>query len=132
LNQCGREPNCVAVTGTVGDACGELEELGRVDDRVRDPGALDQLLLVLGPHVAAVRDPIAADDGQHDVMSHAGCCLHLQDVPRRRLEELEHDGSSNDGELDTSTTTAASARASLRPSPVRVLTPVLGAAGTVS
>jgi hypothetical protein len=25
-------------------------------------------------------------------MSHAGCCLHLQDTPRRRLKELEHSG----------------------------------------
>ena len=40
--------------------------------------------------------------------------------------------SSNDGEFDTSTTTSAPARASVRPSPVRVLTPVPGDAGTAS
>jgi hypothetical protein len=40
--------------------------------------------------------------------------------------------SSNEGELDTSTTTWAPARASARPSPVSVLTPVFGAAATAS
>src|SRR3954464_11763258 len=40
--------------------------------------------------------------------------------------------SSNDGELDTSTTTDAPLRMSASPSPVRVLTPVLGAAATAS
>jgi hypothetical protein len=38
--------------------------------------------------------------------------------------------SSKDGEFDTSTTTAASARASTKPSPVSVLTPESGDAGT--
>jgi hypothetical protein len=40
--------------------------------------------------------------------------------------------SANDGEFDTSTTTAAPWSTSARPSPVRVFTPVLGAAGTAS
>src|ERR1700757_3292817 len=40
--------------------------------------------------------------------------------------------SSNEGELDTSTTTSALVRASARPSPVSVLTPVLGEAATTS
>src|SRR5262245_27365070 len=40
--------------------------------------------------------------------------------------------SSNDGELDTSTTTPASASALVRPSPVMVLTPVFGEAAMVS
>src|SRR5436305_12775097 len=40
--------------------------------------------------------------------------------------------SANDGEFDTSTTTAAPWGTSARPSPVRVFTPVLGAAGTAS
>src|SRR4051794_30850206 len=40
--------------------------------------------------------------------------------------------SSNDGEFETSTTTAASRSASARPTPVRVLTPVSGDAGTAS
>src|SRR5262249_8218032 len=40
--------------------------------------------------------------------------------------------SSNEGELDTSTTTSAPVRASARPSPVIVLTPVLGDAATAS
>src|SRR5215213_4688968 len=38
--------------------------------------------------------------------------------------------SSKDGEFDTSTTTAALSRASAKPSPVSVLTPVAGDAGT--
>ena len=40
--------------------------------------------------------------------------------------------SSNEGELDTSTTTSAAVRASATPSPVSVLTPVLGDAATAS
>ena len=40
--------------------------------------------------------------------------------------------SSNDGELDTSTTTDAPASTSSRPSPVIVLTPDAGEAGTTS
>jgi hypothetical protein len=39
---------------------------------------------------------------------------------------------SNDGEFDTSTTTAAPVTASASPSPVRVFTPVLGDAATAS
>jgi hypothetical protein len=38
--------------------------------------------------------------------------------------------SSKDGEFDTSTTTAALSRASAKPSPVSVLTPECGDAGT--
>src|SRR5271156_331616 len=40
--------------------------------------------------------------------------------------------SSNEGALDTSTTTSAPVRASARPSPVRVLTPLRGEAATAS
>src|SRR5215510_1932744 len=40
--------------------------------------------------------------------------------------------SSNDGEFETSTTTCAPLRTSANPSPVSVLTPVLGAAATAS
>jgi hypothetical protein len=40
--------------------------------------------------------------------------------------------SANDGEFDTSTTTAAPLSTSASPSPVRVFTPVFGAAGTAS
>src|SRR5258705_9182290 len=40
--------------------------------------------------------------------------------------------SSKDGELETSTTTWAPLSTSANPSPVRVLTPVLGAAATAS
>src|SRR5262245_3427528 len=40
--------------------------------------------------------------------------------------------SSQEGELDTSTTTEAPFSTSARPSPVRVFTPVLGAAATAS
>src|SRR5215813_12554304 len=40
--------------------------------------------------------------------------------------------SSNDGEFETSTTTCAPLSTSANPSPVRVFTPVLGAAATAS
>ena len=94
----------------------------------------DQLLLRdLGPQVAAVGQPVGADDGHRDVMSDPGGRLGGEQVAGRRREELEdRAASSNDGEFDTSTTTDAPSRASARPSPVMVLTPVFGAAASAS
>src|SRR5258705_4598237 len=45
LNEYRRQPNRRSVSGFIGDARDELEELRRVDDRVRDPGARDQRFL---------------------------------------------------------------------------------------
>jgi hypothetical protein len=48
------------------------------------------------------------------------------------LKKFRTATSSNDGELDTSTTTLAPSSASRRPLPVSVSTPVSGEAGTAS
>ena len=56
-------------------------------------GAPDQLLLRdLGPEVAAVGQPVGADDRQGDVVPDAGRGLGVQQVARGGLEELEHRG----------------------------------------
>src|SRR5262249_56537987 len=56
----------------------------------------------------------------------AGCGFRREKVAPGGLEELQQ------GELARSMTTCAPAMASLRPSPVIVLTPVLGDAATTS
>src|SRR5262249_15719346 len=62
----------VAAGGLVGDAADELEELGRVDDRVGDRGVLDQLLLGnLRPHVTTVGQAVGPHDRQRHVMPNA-------------------------------------------------------------
>ena len=45
LNEDRGQPNRRSVGGFIGDALDELEELRRLDDRVRDPAPLDQLFL---------------------------------------------------------------------------------------
>src|SRR5258705_12843469 len=71
---------------------GELEELRRVNDRVRDPGTLDQRFLrVLRSEVGTVGYTLGSHHGQRDVMPHTGCCRVLEKVTRGRREEL-HDG----------------------------------------
>ena len=55
LNEYRWQPNRRSVSGFIGDALDELEELRRVNDRVRDPGTLDQRFLsVLRPEVGTV------------------------------------------------------------------------------
>ena len=61
LNERRWQPNARSVGGFIGDASDELEELGRVNNRVRDPGTLDQgLLRVLGPEVRTVGYPLGS------------------------------------------------------------------------
>ena len=91
LNEHRRQTDDLAVGGVVGDAADELEELRGVDDRIRDGGPFDQLLLSgLRPHVAALGQPIGADHRQGDVMTNAGGRLRVEEVAGRGLEELEH------------------------------------------
>ena len=72
LDQDGCEPHRVCVGCSIGDALDELEELRRVDDRVRDRRFLDQLLLGnLGAEVAALGKPIGSHDRQRDVVGDA-------------------------------------------------------------
>ena len=82
----------------VGDALDELEELGRVDDRVRDPRRPDQLLLgelrqeVAGGRrfgIAALSQRLRADDRQGDMVPDACRRLGGEQVLGRGLEELE-------------------------------------------
>src|ERR1700724_2785402 len=62
----------------------------------------------------------------------ARCGLRREKVAAGGLEEFQHRLSSNEGELARSITTCVPAMACLRPSPVMVLTPVLGEAATTS
>ena len=130
-----------AVGGVVGDALDELEELRRMDDRVRDRRRLDQRLLgELRPEVAGGRrsgsplsDRLGADDRQRDVVADscgrfggAGGCGSTS----RRTRAPSR--TRSEGEFDTSTTTEAPSRAAASPSPVIVLMPRRGEAGTAS
>src|SRR5690349_5790361 len=61
LNQYRWQPNRRSISGFIGDAGDELEELRRVNDRVRDPGSLDQRLLsVLRSKIGTVRYPLGS------------------------------------------------------------------------
>ena len=82
LNEHGRQMNRLALGARVGDAADELEELRRAEDRVRDGRGLDRLFLgELRTEVAAVLEPVGADDGERDVVARPrrpsprrGCC----------------------------------------------------------
>src|SRR5207244_7188120 len=71
-----------------------------------------------------------AEDGIRDdlVTGVQTCALPISEVSKNSSTAL----SSNEGELARSITTCVPAMASLRPSPVMVLTPVLGEAATTS
>jgi hypothetical protein len=83
-----REVHRVAVGGGAGDALEELEELRRMDERIRDGRRLDQRLLSgLRAKVTAVGQTLGAHDGQRDVMPHAGDGLRREQIPGRRLKK---------------------------------------------
>ena len=89
LNGC--EAHGGAVGGGVRDALDELEELRRVDDRVRDRRSLDQVLPGdLGTEVAACGEAFGSHDRQCDVMTHACRCFSVKKVGGRCCEELQH------------------------------------------
>src|SRR6185295_16295071 len=91
LNEYRWQPNRRSLGGFSGDALDELEELRRVNDRIRDPGTLDQRFLrVLRPEVGTVRYALGSHHGQRDVVPHTGRCRVLEKVTRGRGEEL-HD-----------------------------------------
>jgi hypothetical protein len=61
------------------------------NDRVRDRGLRDQLLLrELRAEVAALGQALGADDRQRDVMPHPGGRFGREQVAGRRVEEREH------------------------------------------
>jgi hypothetical protein len=82
--------NRVAVGCGVGNILDELEELGRMHDRIGDAGFLDQLLLrQLRSEVTALRQTFCADDGQRNMMAHTGCLFGCEKVAGRGREEIE-------------------------------------------
>jgi len=102
-----------------------------VEDRIRNPGGLDQVFLGhLRPEVTTRKKAIGADNRQRNVMSQASGRFRDKEVTPCRLEELKTALSSNDGELATSTTPCAPASTPASPSPVRTLTPEEGDAAT--
>src|SRR5438874_2355064 len=87
----GREAHRPPVGRRIGDPTDELEELRRADDGVRDRPCLHGFLLShLRAEVAAVRETVGPDDGQRDMVAHAGAGFRREDVARRGLEELHH------------------------------------------
>ena len=73
LNEYRWQPNRRSVSGFIGDALDELEELRRVNDRVRDPGTLDQRFLsVLRSEVGTVGYTLGSHHGERDVVRHTG------------------------------------------------------------
>jgi hypothetical protein len=65
-------------------------------------------------------------------MAHAGGRFRSEELAGRCPEELQDDFLLEGGGVDTSTTAEAPARTSASPSPVSVLTPVLGDAAIAS
>ncbi|MNT22837.1 hypothetical protein D3C72_1582340 [compost metagenome] len=91
LHEGRREVHGVAVGARLSDAAEELEELGRMDDGVRNLRFADQLLLRdLAAEVATLGKAIGADHRQRHMVLHAGHGFRGQQVASRGFEELEH------------------------------------------
>jgi hypothetical protein len=91
LEERGRQADHIALCARFDDAADELEELRRAQDRIRNAGRLDQVLLRhLGAEVATVGITVAADDRQRQVMIHARGFFRGHQVAARRLEEGKH------------------------------------------
>jgi hypothetical protein len=76
---------------TTSDHLGELVELCGPNDRVVQPGVDDRLLLHdLGPHVAALGQPVGPDDRQRHVVADASRLRGRDKVRRRPGEEVHH------------------------------------------
>src|SRR5262249_37160762 len=92
LEEHRRHPDRRSDGGVIRNAFDKLEELRRVNDRVRDSAALDQCLLsVLRAKVRTVGYAFGSHNRQRDVMPYTGCCPGLENVPRRDGEKV-HDG----------------------------------------
>ena len=80
--------NIDMVSGGLDNAADEGKELGRAQDGKGDWRGLDQVLLCdLGPQIAAVGQPVGADDRQGDVMADARRAIGGEQVRPGRLEE---------------------------------------------
>src|SRR5262249_18999231 len=117
----------VAAGGLVGDAADELEELGRVDDRVggsRSPRSVSPgQPSPAGNHCRAARRPPRPATPPADSAA-----------SRLRVDVWKNSSAaapSKEGEFDTSTTTEAPSRAAASPWPVTMLTPEAGDAASV-
>ena len=92
LEESGRQADHVVDGAGFDDGADELEELCRAQDRVGNPGGLDQIFLGhFGAQVAAVGKAVGADDGQGEVMSDARGRFRGQQIATGRLEEF-HNG----------------------------------------
>jgi hypothetical protein len=90
LDERVRKANRVAIGRGVGNTLDELEELGRMHDRIGDAGFLDQLLLgQFRSEVTALQQTFCADDGQRNMMAHTSCLLGCEEVTGRGREEIE-------------------------------------------
>ncbi len=124
LDQRVRHAHLVANGQRRGDGIGELDELSRPHDRVSNPRLLDQFLLRgLRAHVAAVGQLIAADDRHCDVVPDSRVLAAASRFVVEVVKNSITGSSSKDGALATSTTTPASVKAWVSPSPVSALTP---------
>jgi hypothetical protein len=90
LDERVRQANRVAVGCGVGNIVDELEELGRMHDRIGDAGFLDQLLLrQLRSEVTALRQTFRADDRQRNMMADTSCLLGCEEVAGRGRKEIQ-------------------------------------------
>ena len=90
LDQRRRQANLLADGGRLRNAADKLEELRGTQDGVRNAGRLDEVFLRdLGPEIAVLGKPFAADDRQGNVMANAGGRFRSQQVTARRFEEVE-------------------------------------------
>ena len=84
-----RQTHRASVRRKVCNGPDELEELGRVDKRVRNGRTPDHgLLCKLCAEIAAVLQPIGADHRQCDMMPNAGIELGCDKVAGRRLKKV--------------------------------------------
>ena len=91
LHQCGRQANGVALRAPLDDAADELEKLGRTEDGVRNPRALDQVLLRhLRLKITAVGKSVGPDNRKRDMMLQPSRGFRREKIAARRLKELHH------------------------------------------
>lgn len=125
-----RQADLLADDGRLADAAQKFHELGRVDDRVGNAAVADQLFLgLLGEEIRADRHFFGTDDRQRDVMADARGLFRRSEILTGGREEIDRRfvEGRRVGEIDNDL--GAGERFG-KPSPVSVLTPVLGAAAT--
>jgi hypothetical protein len=123
-----RHKDFAPLGGAVGDRLEKLEELRRAQQRVRHAAFDHAFLGAFCPQVAAVADTVRTDHRQRDIVRDARRRRGAQQVPGRGPEEI-HDGTVLErrgvGHVDDDIGSGQRL-----PSPVRLFTPVEGAAAT--